>query len=121
MTNTRVLIVEDEFFIADMLTMMAEDMGLEVCALAATAEEAESLARQHAPDLVFMDVRLKGERDGVDAAHAIHAMLPAPIIYITGSRERATIDRINADHPACIVFKPFQFEQLRGAVQQVLG
>jgi DNA-binding NtrC family response regulator len=116
-----VLIVEDEFLIADLLAEMITGMGMTVCGIADTADKAVALAQQHKPCLVLMDVRLKGRKDGVDAAMRIHDLVGAPVIFITGSREPATVARINADHPADLLFKPVSIRQLRGAVRRVLG
>jgi DNA-binding NarL/FixJ family response regulator len=117
----RVLIVEDEFLIADTLADMVASLQLEVCATADTASRAVALAQFHRPELVLMDVRLKGEADGVDAARAIHEVLDCPVIFITGSQEPATVARIKTDHPAAILFKPITFDQLRRAVVGVAG
>lgn len=114
--NKSVLVVDDEFLIVEVLSMMLTDMGLDVCASAATADEAVALAEQHKPQLVLMDMRLKGPKDGVDAATAIQQRQTTPIIFITGSREPATVERIEHNHPAGLLFKPIRFDQLRKAV-----
>ena len=116
-----VLIVEDEFLIAQSLAMMVEDCGLTVCASTDTADDAVRLAFLHRPSLVLMDVRLKGEKDGVDAAFAIWARSPVPVIYITGSAEPKNVARINTDHPAGLLFKPFDYAALKHLMEQVLG
>lgn len=112
-----VLIVEDEFLIAQGLILQVEDMGLPVCATAATAEAAVAAALEHRPMLVLMDMRLQGELDGVDAALAIHERVGSKLIFVTGSREPATLDRISLDHPAAVLFKPVSDRQLRTAIQ----
>ena len=117
----RVLIVEDEFLIAEALAIIASDLGLAVCGRADTAEDAIGLAREHRPDLVFMDVRLKGARDGVDAALAIRSNVATPLIFITGSREPSTLARMRLVPGAGILFKPFQFEQIETAVKRALA
>jgi DNA-binding NarL/FixJ family response regulator len=111
-----VLVVDDEFLIVDLLSAMLEDMGMAVCGTADTADGAIALAGQYRPRLVLMDVRLKGPRDGVDAAVAIHDTVGCPIIFITGSREEAMIERIKAHHPAPVLFKPIRFDQFKKAV-----
>lgn len=116
----RVLIVDDEFIITETLRVYVEDLGLEVCGAAATAEAAVELARRHRPYLVLMDMRLQGERDGVDAAREIHAELGAKIIFITGSREPATLTRIENGHPAGVLFKPISEGQLAATIQGLL-
>jgi DNA-binding NarL/FixJ family response regulator len=115
------LIVEDEFLIAEGLRVQLETFGLEVCGVATTADEAVALTEQHRPDLVLMDVRLSGDRDGVDAAMAIHQSMRTPVIFLTGSREDMMIARINKDHPAGILFKPVSPLQLQRTIQSVIG
>lgn len=119
--NIRVLIVEDEFLIAEGLRIQLQGMGLEVCGVADTAEEAVALAREHDPRLVLMDMRLRGDLDGVDAAIAIHEQVGARVIFVTGSREPATIERIATDHPAATLFKPVSSQQLRRVVADTMA
>ena len=116
-----VLVVEDEFLIAELLELVLSDMGLTVCASAATAAEAIALAERHAPRLVLMDVRLKGPGDGVDAAIAIHRSLGAKVIFITGSREPETVARIAQGHPTAVLFKPIRLTELKQAVRAAMA
>ena len=118
---TCVLIVDDEQLIALGLMVTLRDMGLRICGTAATAEQAIKLAQQHRPSLVLMDVRLKGQADGVEAASEIHRTGGAQVIFITGSREPETVERIRSDHPAGILFKPILPLQLKMEIDKVLG
>jgi DNA-binding NarL/FixJ family response regulator len=93
--DTCVLVVDDEQLIALSLRMTLEEMGIKVCGMAATADKAVELARLHRPTIVLMDVRLRGQADGVDAALEIHRILGSSIIFITGSREPGTVERIH--------------------------
>jgi DNA-binding NarL/FixJ family response regulator len=115
-----VLIVEDEHLIAMGLSAQIEDMGLHVCGTADTAEGAIEQARIHCPAIVLMDVRLRGEKDGVDAALAIYGSIGSKIIFITGSREQKTIDRISQDHPFATLFKPVSDRQLQATVKEAM-
>jgi two-component system, response regulator PdtaR len=117
--DTCVLVVDDEQLIALSLRMTLEDMGIEVCGMAATADKAVELARLHQPGIILMDVRLRGRRDGVDAALEIHRTLDVAIIFITGSREPETLERIRLDNPEVILFKPILPVHLREAIKQV--
>ena len=96
------------------------NMGLRVCGTAATAAKAVELAQTHRPSLVLMDVRLKGQEDGVDAAVEIRQTLDTPIIFITGSQEPETVMRIRQVHPAGILFKPIFPNRLQDEVEKVL-
>jgi DNA-binding NarL/FixJ family response regulator len=69
-----------------------------------------------------MDVRLAGDGgDGVDAALAIHEQVGSKVIFVTGSREPSTMDRIEQDHPAGVLFKPIYGRQLQNAVNKALA
>ena len=118
---TRVLVVDDEELIALALTFTLDTMGLRVCGTAATAAQAIEMAQQHRPSLVLMDVRLKGQADGVDAAIEIHRTVGAAVIFITGSREPETVERIRQDHPAGVLFKPILPIHLKTEIHRVLG
>ncbi len=115
--SNSILIVDDEFLISMHFSAQVEDMGLTVCAVAETAADAISAAERHRPAVVLMDMRLRGEEDGVDAALRIHAQVGSKVIFITGSREQATVDRINSDHPFDILFKPVPDETLRKSIE----
>jgi DNA-binding NarL/FixJ family response regulator len=115
-----VLVVDDEQLIALSLMLVLEEMGITVCATAATAAKAIELAQIHRPTIILMDVRLKGEGDGVDAALEIHRTVnEAAVIFITGSREPETVARIHQDHPAEILFKPILPIHLIEAIERV--
>jgi DNA-binding NarL/FixJ family response regulator len=68
-----------------------------------------------------MDVRLQGEGDGVDAALAIHEHVGSKVIFVTGSREPATLERISLHHPSAVLFKPVSGRQLRTAIEAAAG
>jgi len=116
-----ILVVEDEFLIAASLKMQIEDLGLQVCGTADTALDAIAMAKEFRPRVVLMDMRLKGQGDGVDAALAIHLSVGSKVIFITGSREPATMARIQEDHPAAVLFKPIYGRQLQTAIESVLA
>ena len=115
----RVLIVEDERVVAEYYRVVVENLGHSVCGIAATADQAVRLAEEENPQIIFMDVRLIGERDGVDAAMEIFERKnPVPVVYVTGSKEPETMQRIRLDHPAAVLIKPVFEEQLRSALDQ---
>jgi DNA-binding NarL/FixJ family response regulator len=118
--NREILVVEDEFLIAQGLCLQIEDMGLAVCGTAASADEAVAMAQEHRPSVVLMDMRLQGDKDGVDAAIDIHYKVGSRVIFITGSREPATMARIQMDHPSAVLFKPISDEQLRAAIRNAM-
>lgn len=119
--NRSILVVDDEAIIAELWSVYVESMGLEVCGVAATAEDAIRLANDHKPMVVLMDMRLRGTGDGVDAALAIHETVGSKVIFITGSQDPATIERINLDHPAAVLLKPVHQRLLTETVRAIVG
>ena len=112
----RVLIVEDQFLISEYLRIWVETFGLEVCGIAKTADQAVKLAQAERPDIILMDMRLEGGRDGVDAAKEIAGIYTPRFIYVTGSSEPSALNRINQDHPFRILIKPIDPAALQSAI-----
>ncbi|HXJ02793.1 MAG TPA: response regulator [Micropepsaceae bacterium] len=115
-----VLVVDDEFLIAMSFCAQVEEMGLCVCGTAATAETAIAKAQKYRPAVVLMDMRLSGQKDGVDAAMAIHHEVGSKVIFITASREPGTVERVFQDHPFALLFKPVSSRQLRTIVMDAM-
>ena len=116
-----VLVVEDHAVISELWCLHMEIMGLEVCGAATTADDAIALAEKHRPAIVLMDMRLIGDKDGVDAALAIHEAVGSKVIFITGSNEPSTMARIEQDHPAAVLIKPVADHLLRSTVAKVVA
>lgn len=118
--NRSVLVVDDEAIIVELWSMHMQMMGIEVCGSAATADAAVALAEEHRPAVVLMDMRLRGQKDGVDAALAIHASVGSKVIFITGSQEPDTLARIQLDHPEAVLIKPVSDRLLQSTVTKAL-
>jgi two-component system, response regulator PdtaR len=114
----KVLIVEDEWLIAEYYRIVIEHLGYEICGIATNAADAVSLVRKEKPAAVIMDVRLSGDRDGVDAAREIYKIRELPVIYVTASREPQTSLRIKEDHPAEVLTKPVTQVHLEAALKK---
>jgi DNA-binding NarL/FixJ family response regulator len=114
-------VVDDEYLISEGLRLQVEGLGVRVCGIAATADDAIALAQTHRPRVVLMDVRLGGDKDGVDAALAIHETVGSRVIFITGSREPQTLKRIEADHAWAILYKPVAERQFTAALTSAMG
>lgn len=121
MRKSKIMIVEDEVIISIDLKNRLEKMGFEVCAEAATGEEAVAKARCSRPDMVFMDVVLKGKMEGLDAAYEIGRNMSIPIVFLSAYDELDIAGRFNALAPAAFVRKPFLDRQIRRAVRMALG
>ena len=115
-----ILIVEDELLVAHDLQLSLERMGYGVSGVAATGEEALEAASQRRPDLVLMDVRLRGDRDGIETASLLRENYGLPIIYLTAYADDATLGRAKLTEPFAYVLKPWNPRELRSAVEIAL-
>ena len=116
----KVLVVDDEALIARLFSIHMESMGFDVCATAASADEAVVKAEQHRPDIILMDVRLRGAKDGIDAAQSIRETQNPKIIFVTGSTDPATMARIGSHDLSSVLVKPVAERQLKAAVDQAI-
>ncbi|TFL17287.1 response regulator [Jannaschia formosa] len=116
----RVVVVEDDAIIAMELEMMLQDLGVEVLGIATTAAEAIRLVEQHRPDCATMDINIRGERDGISAAIEIYELLGVRSIFATAYGNPETVKRAAPAHPIGWVKKPFEAEDLKSALRQVL-
>lgn len=113
----RLLIVEDDYFTAMQNQAALEQMGYEVVGLAASFEEAVRLADAERPDLVIMDIRLAGPKDGVDAARAIMDRFAIPSLFVSAYTDAATRSRAEPAQPLGWLTKPFTVDQLADSVR----
>jgi signal transduction histidine kinase len=116
----RVLIAEDEGLIALALRKMLAEQGYEVVAVASTEAEAVAHAIQERPDLVLMDIHLKGPSDGVAAATALRRELDVPVVFLTAYADGDTLDRAKAATPYGYLVKPVNASELRATVEMAL-
>lgn len=115
-----ILVVEDEAIIARDIQMTLEDLGYVVPSPVATCAEALEAVAVHCPDLVLMDVRIKGETDGIETAALIGKRSGTPIIYLTSYSDDATLARATVTGAYGYLLKPFQDRDLRTAIEVAL-
>lgn len=113
----RVLVVEDERIVAlDLITTLRR-LGYTVDGPVDTGERAIKAALESKPDLVLMDIRLRGEMDGVAAASRIAEATEAPIVFLTAHSDSETLERAKAAGPYSYLVKPFRQDDLRCAIE----
>ena len=118
----RVLIVEDDFFIALEAEHALSFAGFTVVGTVATAEEAARMAEAERPDIVLMDIRLVGLRDGIDAAAEILSRFGIPSLFATAHSDPATRARgDSAAAPLGWLIKPYQRNELATAVTAAIA
>jgi DNA-binding response OmpR family regulator len=116
-SEPRALIVEDEILIAEELRDRLSRLGFSVIAAVDTADEGIAIATQERPDLVLMDIRLKGEKDGVQAAQEIRLQVDVPIVYVTAYSDRLTVDRARGTEHDGYILKPFHRHDLQSTIE----
>jgi CheY-like chemotaxis protein len=117
----RALIVEDEVLIALGLQAEMENLGFDVCGLAANTRQAKSLAMNDRPDIVIMDIYLDGCRDGIEAARWLREMYGVPIVFVTAyNSDDGILERIQQQVPdAPVLSKPLYGDRLAVALRQL--
>jgi two-component system, response regulator PdtaR len=116
MKALRILVVEDDSLLGMMLGVVLEDMGHEVCAIAANEADAVAAAIRYSPDLMIVDVRL-GEGSGISAVDQIHLKGAVPHLFVTGDLLDLKLLRPGAE----VIQKPFRDSDLAQAIERVTG
>jgi signal transduction histidine kinase len=112
-----VLIVEDERIVAKDLQQTLSGMGYDAFAIASSAEEAIARASEKCPDIVLMDIRIKGTRDGIQTAEILRSKFGVPVVYLTAHADEATIERAKHTEPYGYLLKPVKSAELRSAIE----
>lgn len=117
----RILIVEDEILVGMMLKKKIEQQGYFVYDVATSGEAAVSVALEQRPDLLFMDVSLPGELDGVEAARQIKEELEVPVIFFTGNHlDKDLLNRSKEIEPVAILDKMGSFTKVLETIKTTL-
>lgn len=109
----KILIVEDEYIGALSLAELIASWDYEVSGTAETGEEAIMKSERESPDIVLMDISLRGEINGIEAATEIDRRFGIPVIFMSGYEEDSVRDEISGRGPFHFISKPLDFNQLR--------
>src|SRR6185369_2574997 len=112
-----VLIVEDEQIVALDLQQTLEGLGYEALAIAATADEAISRVNERRPDLVLMDIRIKGKRDGIEVAQELSTRFSIPVVFLTAHADAGTVERAKLVEPSGYLVKPVKVAELHTVIE----
>lgn len=113
----KILIVEDEMVIAANISLQLSELGYEITGILPQGDEAISHIQINRPDIILLDIRLKGDLDGIETAQAIHKIHPIPIIYLTANADEAHFNRAKETHPYAFISKPFKKLDLQRAIE----
>jgi PAS domain S-box-containing protein len=113
MAGKRILIVEDEIITAKDIKECLQDNGYIVPAMVSSGEEAIRMAKKENPDLVLMDIMLKGEMDGIETARQIHSISNIPVVYLTAYSDKNILERAKITEPFGYILKPFNERELQ--------
>ena len=118
--SARILIVEDEWITAEDLSDILAELGYTVVGVVATGEDAIARAEESRPDLALMDIRIKGNMDGTEAARLLRQRFNIPVIYLTAHADNETVKRAKAAEPLGYITKPFQEGELHASIEIAL-
>jgi two-component system response regulator LytT len=117
MSTLKIGIVEDEVIIADHMADILIKLGYEVIEPADSYAEAIQMIEQKMPDLLLLDIQLKGKRDGIDLAAKINDEYHIPFIFLTANADAATVERAKNVNPSSYLIKPFTKDDLYTAIE----
>jgi CheY-like chemotaxis protein len=112
-----ILVVEDNVNVSIVLTARLESLGYRVCATVETGADAIRAVDQHHPDLVTMDILLKGKMNGIDAATKIAKKTDIPIIFMTCLSDQTIFEEAIKTSPYGYIIKPYDINELRSAIE----
>lgn len=120
MSKIKILVVEDESIVAKDIQNTLIRLGYDVPATASNAVSAYQKLEEHKPDLVFLDIKLKGDIDGIQIAEKIKNSYDIPVIFLTSFVDKATLDRAKVTEPYGYIVKPFNESDLQTTVEMAL-
>jgi two-component system, LytTR family, response regulator LytT len=117
MSDYRVLIVEDELLVAADIEESLQMLGYKVIGAVATGKDAIESVERQLPDIILMDIMLKGNMTGIDAANIIRRQHDVPIIYLTANADLSTIEKAKVSLPYGYIVKPFTDKDLQTNIE----
>ena len=117
MGRAKILITEDEFIIAEDIKEKLTELEYDVINIVGTGREAISQAKQKKPDLVLMDIKLKGRIDGIEAAGEIWSKLKIPVVFLSSFSDLGTLQRAREAEPFGYIVKPYHESNLRSTIE----
>ncbi len=120
MIKNTVLIVEDVNIVARDIQSKLKRSGYAIAATVASGEEAIKKAAETQPNLVLMDIQLRGKMNGIEAARQIYTQFDVPVVYLTANADESTLEQAKVTGPFGYIIKPFSIAELRSTIEIAL-
>lgn len=120
MAKAKILIVEDENLVAKDLQNGLKKLGYQVTAVASSGEKAIKEVEENRPDLILMDIMLKGSMSGIEAAKEIKERFSLPVIFLTAYADDTIINKAKVTEPYGYIIKPYKDEELKTTIEMAL-
>ena len=112
-----VLVVEDERIVGRDIQYSLRELGYDAYALASSADEAVKHCEARRPDIVLMDIRIRGAEDGIEAARRLRDTFDVPVVFLTAHADEATVERARRAEPYGYLLKPLHIAEVRSAIE----
>ena len=119
--SLKILVVEDEMIIGAKISLYLEQLGHEVLALLPRGEDAIQFIENNTPELVLLDINLKGVKDGIEIGHEIKKKKDIPIIFLTANTDDSHFNRAKETQPEAFISKPFKKRDLQRAIDLMIS
>lgn len=120
-TPIKILIVEDEMIIAANISLQLSSLGYEVTGIIPRGEEALMNIKQNQPDILLVDISLKGKLDGIETVQIMQNDYDIPVIYLTANADDANFNRAKSTNPYAFISKPFKKLDLQRAIELTIN
>ncbi len=117
----KILVVEDEMIIGAKISMDLVALGYEVTGILPRGEEVLNHVKENKPDLILLDIQLKGKMDGIETAALLDQQFQIPIIFLTANSDEVTFNRAKTTKPAAFISKPFKQIDLQRAIELAIS
>jgi len=119
--SIKILVVEDEMIIGANISIQLTELGYEVTGVLPRGEEVLNHAKENRPDIIILDINLKGKMDGIETAALVEQHFQIPVIYLTANSDDATFNRAKTTRPAAFIAKPFKQLDLKRAIELTIS
>jgi DNA-binding LytR/AlgR family response regulator len=120
MAKVRIMIVEDELLIAEEMASRLESFGYSVVTIVDSAADARHALETYQVDMILIDIKIKGDEDGISLGAYVTQRYAIPLIYITSLKDQPTIDRSKSSRPSAYLIKPYNDQQLQIVIDMAL-